>query len=71
METKTDEIRALEAKIKELYTEYAETRIISQSDPGPILARRSIQRQINRLEAQLLELQAAAKKMDKAGVKAH
>lgn len=54
-------IKDLEAKIKELYKEYAETRVISQSDPGPILARRSIQRQINRLEAQLLELQTTAR----------
>lgn len=64
----TDAIKELEAKIAELYKEYAETRVISQSDPGPILARRTIQRQINRLEGQLIELRTAAeaKKSEKA-----
>lgn len=49
----------LEATLERLQKEYAAVRICSQSNPGPILERRMIQRDINRVERQLLDLRAA------------
>jgi hypothetical protein len=54
-------IAELEATLERLQKEYAAVRMISQSNPGPILERRMIQRSINRVERQLLDLRAAVK----------
>lgn len=56
-------IAELKATLERLQKEYAAVRISSQSNPGPILERRTIQRDINRVERQLLDLQAAAKQL--------
>jgi hypothetical protein len=58
-------LEELEAKLARLIKEYADIKIISQSDPGPILDKRAIQREINHTERQIAELKAASRTMDK------
>jgi hypothetical protein len=51
-------IAELELKLEKLRAEYASIRIISQSDPGPIMERRAIQREMNHTERKITELKA-------------
>lgn len=50
----------LEAKLVKLQEKYADIKIISQSDPGPMMDKRAVQREINHTERQIAELKAAS-----------